>query len=103
MTKQEMIDKMIGRKVWVDAGWLKKNDSIMLDWIQENVDHTSKPSGIITKLEFDEGGVRYYTTNVSTVRTIVEAYHNLDEQPPWGEDRWMDWEFEMVKKYYDEL
>jgi predicted transcriptional regulator len=101
MLREEMITQMEGERILLNAEWLMKNDPEMLDWITDSIywdrgyDRKPDPSEAIVELQFDEGGVVYY----ANLKASPNKYPSQN-QPPWGEDRWEDWEVEDIKKYY---
>jgi hypothetical protein len=101
MKKQEMIKELVGESVIVDAEWLEANDPELLGSIISSkfwglgYAKTLDPSEAIIEVQFTEEGLEYY----------VDLEANKDKwpsqnQPPWGEDRWEDWEVEEIEKYY---
>jgi hypothetical protein len=104
MTREEMIEEMTGERILLNAEWLEENDPEMLDWITDSIywdrgyDRKPDPSEAIVELQFDEGGVVYYAN--------LEASPNKypsQNQPPWGEDHWEDWEDIELIPYYNEM
>jgi predicted DNA-binding protein len=103
MLREEIITRMEGERILLDAEWLLENDEEMLEWITDSkywdrgYDRKPDLSKAIIELQFDEGGVDYYADfegNDSNDRWPSQ------NQPPWGEDRWEDWKVEDIKKYY---
>ena len=100
--RKELIEKMTGERVVVDAEWLEENDPEMLAWItsseywRRGYDRNLEASETIVELKFDEGGVAYY----ANLEANKDKYPSQN-QPPWGEDNWEDWSVEDIKKYYE--
>jgi len=100
------VEKMIGKEVEVDAKWLEENDPELLEWITTSkywgrgYDVVPDRSEAVVRIEFDEGGARYYATFESHPDGIQQSLNN---QPAWGEDSWEDWEDgeKQLKKYYE--
>ena len=106
MKKKEMINKMIGRAVTVDYDWLKNNDPDLLDGLLESkywnrgIEKEIPQNEIIVRIEFDEGGTRYYATFESHPDGVRQSLAN---QEPWFEDSWEDWELHEIELYNKEL
>lgn len=101
MTREEMIKEITDEKVLINAEWLEENDSEMLDWITSSKywgkDYEERPdrSEAVVELHFNENGVEYY----ADLERSKDDYPSQN-QPPWGEDSWKDWEVQDIKKYY---
>jgi hypothetical protein len=104
MTREEMINEMKGEIVTVSGEWLLENDPEMLVWITSNkywdIGYEKTPSRekVWLRLEFDEGGVRYTATTEE-----VDVEQSLNNQIPWGEDSWEDWNDIELIPYYNEM
>ena len=103
MTREELIKKLKGNTLEVDAGWLEENDSELLDWITSSkywgrgVDYNLDREDAVVRIIFDEGGVAYIATHDSEG---VDVEQSLNNQPYWGEDEWGDWDDEQLELYY---
>jgi hypothetical protein len=104
MTREEMINEMKGEIVTVSGEWLIENDEEMLEWIiaskywgrgHENIE--IKPEDVVLELHFGSRGVDYNVTFEGHPEGVEKSLNN---QPPWGEDTWEDWEDEDIKKYW---
>jgi len=106
MTKNKIINQLKGKNVIVNAEWLKVNDLDLLEWITSSnywgrgFNFTPKRKQAVVKLEFDEGGVRYYATFKEHPQGIKQSLIN---QPPWGQDSWQDWNIKELKIYYNKI
>jgi hypothetical protein len=107
MTREEMIKQMEGEIVTVGGEWLIENDEEMLEWIiaskywgrgYENIE--IKPEDVVLELHFGSRGVDYNVTFEGHPEGVEQSLNN---QPPWGEDTWEDWEDEDIKKYWKKL
>jgi hypothetical protein len=105
MTREEMIKQMEGNYIDVSYEWLMKNDYEMLDWVRKSdywgrgQEKTPSIEKAWLRLEFDEGGVRY----TATATEEVDVEQSLNNQPPWGEDNWEDWNDIDLIPYYNEM
>ena len=109
MTKKEMIEELKGQRFTAGAEWFKENDPEMLDWItgseywRRGFDEVPPEETAVIRVEFGECGVTYTATANFEGIDVDQALNN---QSPWGENRWDDWEDadkEYIKKYYDAL
>ena len=107
MTREELIKKLKGNTIEVDAEWLEENDSELLDWITSSkywgrgVDDRPDREKAVVRILFDEGGVAYIATHDSEG---VDVKQSLNNQPYWGEDEWEDWgDIQQLKTYYEKL
>ena len=107
MIKEKMIEKLVEKgSIVVDSGWLKKNDEDLYYYLKEKLQsfvadkaNTADEENMklfeageyLIELVFDEGGTRVYAGETQQV---------INNQPPWSEDSWEDWETEMIEKYY---
>ena len=96
--RKEMIKKMAGKNVDVDYGWLKENDPETLAYIQENKYCDFQEEETVLEVQFDENGTRYYVC-----AKWAECETPSQNQPPWWEDSWGNWETKDIAKYYNEL
>jgi hypothetical protein len=106
ITKQEITQELKGNTVVVDAEWLEENDPEMLDWVTSSdywgrgFDFVPERNQAIVKIEFDENGVRFYSTFQNHPQGVKQSLNN---QPAWGEDNWEDWDdIEALKAYYNQ-
>ena len=98
MKRNDMINEMAGNNVIVNASWLKKNDSETLAYIMDSKYCDFEEKDLKLEIQFDEGGCRYYAC-----AEWAECETPSQNQPPWWEDEWEDWETEDIEKHYNEL
>jgi hypothetical protein len=107
MTREEMINEMKGEIVTVIGEWLLENDPEMLEWItdskywgrgHENIE--IKPEDAVLEVHFKSGGVTYNVTFEGHPEGVEQSLNN---QPPWGEDSWEDWNDIELIPYYNEM
>ena len=100
MTKDEMIEEMIGQRVQVNAEWLEENDQDLLEWVVSRNYWNRGPNRdtALVEIQFTEEEIQYTVT--TTDDDVAKAIAN---QEPWGCDIWDDWDKEDVELYYNLL
>jgi len=105
MRKEQMIAELVGKTVVVTAEWCKENDDEeLLDSITSSnnwgkgIERKLEKSEAIIEMHFDEGGVTYYADYESS-----KDDYPSQNQPPWGEDSWDNWDIEAVEKVYRKM
>ena len=98
IVREKMINEMIGKKVIVDAEWLKGNDSATLNYIMDSEYCDFAEEETVLEIQFDEGGTRSYACSESATCDIPSQ-----NQPPWWDGSWGDWKIEDIQLYYKKL
>jgi len=96
--KNYLINEMIGKKVIVDAEWLKENDPETLSYIMDSEYCDFAEEETVLEIQFDEGGTRSYACSESATCDIPSQ-----NQPPWWDGSWGDWKIEDIQLYYKKL
>ena len=107
ITREEMIEQMKGEIITVGGEWLLENDEEMIDWItgskywgrgHENIE--IKPEDAILEMHFGSRGIDYNVTFEGHPEGVEQSLNN---QIPWGEDSWEDWNVIDLITYYNEM
>ena len=106
---KEIIKKLEGEYITVGSNWVKENDEVLYEFLLEQLYmYKNKEANSTNKediINFENGDwlVEVYFGPDGMSYCAGPDKQSINNQPPWGQDSWEDWEDEQLELYLIEI